>query len=161
MDFNIFDELRREGTMISQAPILFIVAVGILGVAVYASLHFIFKERFKVQEARISTRDDRISVMQNQLDELQKRNERSSVGASDYRRNIVTTNPDSWVLKFGVYWYEKRDPFCAKCNLPLTQALSATNVLHCNGCGSDFHLNYGSKRYPLDEAVKAIQAGTV
>lgn len=64
--------------MIIQAPILFFVAVGIVGAAIYFFLQYMHKERFKILDGRISIRDDRISLMQSQIDMLRSQFENLS-----------------------------------------------------------------------------------
>ena len=58
--------------------------------------------------------------------------------------------------KFGVYWDKAFNPYCPVCKTLLFGA-NYSNLLRCPKCDKEFGLRYGSKLYPLEDAVKAIK----
>lgn len=142
--------LKSEGSMIAQAPFLFTLTVIVVCALMYAILHRRFKD-----------------IIQNQKDCIETLKTKTALAPIDnpdskvFAPAPVAWDPAIYALAFGIIWHEKKNPFCPKCKLPLHQSLKATNILECPECKSTFPLMHGAKRYPLDEAVKAIQAGTV
>lgn len=152
MDF-IFEELRKEWPMISQAPLIFGSITVLLIVVTWSFFRFIwYKEILAGNKAMIKG-------LKQQLENATAQTPRNS--KPENKIDFYSLKPDFWVIEFGVAWFEKKIPFCMKCNLPLAQSLSATNILHCGNCNLDYPLMYGSKRYPLDEAVEALKKGEI
>lgn len=64
--------------------------------------------------------------------------------------------PRSWKAKLGVYWDKEFNSYCPVCKTLLSGA-TYSNILRCPKCDKEFPLRYGSKLYPLEDAVKDIK----